>query len=77
MNHNTTDCSKQINRPSGTLRLKLERPTSAAERSERNAEQRRISSVSLFGEEREIRIHHCGNDYRLRITRQDKLILTK
>lgn len=36
-----------------------------------------IPSLSLFGNSNEISIQHCGNDYRLRITRQDKLILTK
>lgn len=37
----------------------------------------RVSSVSLLGGCREIVIVHNGDDYRLRITRQDKLILTK
>ena len=36
-----------------------------------------ISSQSLFGEDREIRIEHHGEEYRLRITRRGKLILQK
>lgn len=35
------------------------------------------SSRSLFGEANELQIEHRGETYRLRITRQDKLILTK
>ena len=38
---------------------------------------RRISSASLFGGRAEIVITHGGHEYRLRITRADKLILTK
>ena len=37
----------------------------------------RISTASLFGAGRELQIEHAGALYRLRITRQDKLILTK
>lgn len=37
----------------------------------------RINSADLFGVTREIIIEHAGNEYRLRLTRQDKLILTK
>lgn len=37
----------------------------------------RISTASLFGTARELQIEHSGALYRLRITRQDKLILTK
>ncbi len=36
-----------------------------------------IASSALFGGASEICIHHLGSDYRLRITRLDKLILTK
>ncbi|RUT30389.1 hemin uptake protein HemP [Arsenicitalea aurantiaca] len=36
-----------------------------------------VSSETLFGMEREMVIVHKGSRYRLRITRQDKLILTK
>lgn len=34
-------------------------------------------SQTLFCGRQEIMIHHAGHAYRLRITRQDKLILTK
>ena len=37
----------------------------------------RIPSGDLFGGEREIVILHAGQEYVLRITRSDKLILTK
>lgn len=36
-----------------------------------------ISSESLFGQKQEVGILHHGELYRLRITRQNKLILTK
>ena len=38
---------------------------------------RTLLSQALFGNASEICIHHMGTDYRLRITRQGKLILTK
>jgi hemin uptake protein HemP len=38
---------------------------------------RRISSQSLLNGERELVIQHQGNEYHLRLTRNDKLILTK
>lgn len=37
----------------------------------------RLDSSSLFAGGREVRIVHQGEEYRLRITRQEKLILTK
>jgi hemin uptake protein HemP len=37
----------------------------------------RWSSRELFRDQREIVILHGGHEYRLRITRADKLILTK
>jgi hemin uptake protein HemP len=36
-----------------------------------------ITSDELFGEERQILIDHAGSVYRLQITKQGKLILTK
>lgn len=36
-----------------------------------------LSSTELFGAAREIAIDHAGTLYRLRITRQGKLILNK
>jgi hemin uptake protein HemP len=49
-----------------------EAPASAA-----NASPRRVFSEQLIGPAREVLIRHAGCDYRLRITRQGKLILTK
>jgi hemin uptake protein HemP len=40
-------------------------------------ELRRQTSEELIGPAREMLIRHAGFDYRLRITRQGKLILTK
>lgn len=37
----------------------------------------RVESTSLFRGDRELVIVHRGQEYRLRITRADKLILTK
>ncbi len=36
-----------------------------------------VSAKELFDGEREICIEHCGERYRLRITRRNKLILQK
>jgi hemin uptake protein HemP len=36
-----------------------------------------LHSAALFGDAREIVILHRGQEYRLRITKTDKLILTK
>lgn len=38
---------------------------------------KRFVSGDLFGDAQEILIEHAGQEYRLRITRQGKLILTK
>jgi len=38
---------------------------------------RRVSSQSLLKGERELVIQHQGSEYHLRLTRNDKLILTK
>lgn len=38
---------------------------------------KRLSSRDLFDGDQEILIDHAGQEYRLRITRQGKLILTK
>lgn len=37
----------------------------------------RLNSAELFGTGREVVIEHAGEEYRLRLTRQGKLILTK
>lgn len=36
----------------------------------------RVDSASLFGPARELIIEHNGREYRLRLTQNDKLILT-
>jgi len=41
------------------------------------ATERQVPSAALFQGRREIIIVHHGQEYRLRITRADKLILTK
>jgi len=38
---------------------------------------RQVESMTLFQLERELVIVHHGQEYRLRITKSDKLILTK
>lgn len=38
---------------------------------------RRVDSTALFRDGREVVIVHRGQEYRLRLTRSDKLILTK
>lgn len=38
---------------------------------------RRVSSGELFGKQQELVIEHKNEEYRLRITSNDKLILTK
>ncbi|KHG33993.1 hemin uptake protein HemP [Sulfurospirillum sp. MES] len=40
-------------------------------------ESKKIESKILFGEEKTVTIIHNGNVYILRITKDDKLILTK
>jgi len=39
--------------------------------------QPRLRSMELLGTAREVVIEHAGEEYRLRLTRQGKLILTK
>ena len=41
------------------------------------ATERQLASAALFQGRREVIIVHHGQEYRLRITRADKLILTK
>jgi hemin uptake protein HemP len=45
--------------------------------SESKGIRKRIDSRELFGAVREVVIDHVGEEYRLRITNQGKLILTK
>jgi hemin uptake protein HemP len=37
----------------------------------------RIDAATLLGDSKEIRILHHGTEYRLRVTQQGKLLLTK
>lgn len=50
-------------------------PASRAD--ETSSARKRINSRELFGPLRELVIEHAGEEYRLRITNQGKLILTK
>ena len=36
-----------------------------------------FDTKQLFGRVREIRLHHCSEEYRLILTKNNKLILTK
>lgn len=45
--------------------------------SHRDASPRALSAERLFGDHHEVRIHYRGQEYRLRKTRNGKLILTK
>ncbi len=59
--------------------MKTELNISATEKPLTEKEQtvHRYESQQLFAGQQEILIEHAGHAYRLRITRQDKLILTK
>ncbi len=53
-------------------------PSDTKERIElRPADRRVLRSEELFGNAREITIHHNGQEYRLQVTRNGKLILIK
>ncbi|AHX12141.1 hemin transporter HemP [Dyella jiangningensis] len=53
--------------------LSLKTPAPSAD----TALTRRVSSQALLKGERELVIQHQGSEYHLRLTRNDKLILTK
>ncbi|MGO4702770.1 hemin uptake protein HemP [Dyella sp. 2RAB6] len=59
-----------LSRPLGLLRLKSQAVTP-------EPGTRRIASHALLAGERELVITHQGSEYHLRLTRNDKLILTK
>lgn len=42
-----------------------------------SAKRHRLKSIELLGKSREIIIEHGSDEYRLRLTSQNKLILTK
>jgi hemin uptake protein HemP len=52
-------------------------PDSRAASSESSPPSTVLTTEHLFGQSREIAILHQGETYRLRITKNDKLILTK
>lgn len=52
-------------------------PTSTQDAQQAFAQPVRLDSKQLFEGQRELIIQHQGEEYRLRITRHDKLILTK
>jgi len=61
-----------------TLALQANRTTTANRPAATTATaQRRVDSRLLLRESRELVIEHLGQEYRLRRTRNDKLILTK
>lgn len=62
--------SGRLVRPLSPLSLRSRKPESAPDA-------RRVSSQSLLDGGRELVIVHQGNEYHLRLTRNDKLILTK
>jgi len=51
--------------------------SAASERRVRTTAPQRIGSVQLLAGSNELVIEHAGQEYRLRLTRNDKLILTK
>lgn len=59
-----------------TLAMQASR-TPSANRTAPAPAQRRVDSRLLLRESRELVIEHLGQEYRLRRTRNDKLILTK
>lgn len=58
--------------PENVRRLRSEAPPEAP-----SGGVRRVPSRRLLGGGRELVIEHHGNEYHLRLTRNDKLILTK
>lgn len=53
-----------------------ELPTTSLQ-AQKTSQIRRCDSRDLFGGARELLIEHAGNEYRLRLTSQGKLVLTK
>jgi len=52
-------------------------PVLALRQEQRTGLPLRMKSAELFGAAREVIIEHEGSEYRLRVTSNDKLILTK
>jgi len=55
----------------------INRRSNVTEQQEPASERRRVHSSELFSTREEIVIEHNNEEYRLRITKNDKLILTK
>jgi len=60
-----------------TNTLSLSHPSVVILEQENAPNRRRVSSGELFGNQQELVIEHKNEEYRLRITSNDKLILTK
>jgi len=60
-------------------RTPAEQPATASanQAEQKTANEQVLASATLFAGRKEVVIQHDGHDYRLRITRQNKLILTK
>ena len=59
------------------LRLTRGKTSATAELANNTTSPRRLSLETLMGGRREVIIQHRGEDYRLRLTSNDKLLLTK
>lgn len=57
--------------------MEVKRVTQPSRQNTAGPRRRRLQSQNLLGSEEEVIIEHGGQEYRLRKTRQDKLILTK
>ena len=69
---------KTVHRISELARLDAPSPSAPDERAAAEPPPvRRVESAELFQRGREVLIVHRGQEYRLRITKSDKLILTK
>jgi hemin uptake protein HemP len=69
--------NKTVHRISELAAPETPAPSAAGNGAAEPAAVRRIESASLFQRGREVIIVHHGQEYRLRITKSDKLILTK
>lgn len=58
------------------VNLKMNTETKPRVSEPQNAAPRRVASTTLLGPNRELVIVHNGREYRLRLTQNDKLILT-
>jgi hemin uptake protein HemP len=74
MSMRTLALSQELPRPALTL-VPTQLPADAS--AGRTGSTRRIASQRLLEGSRELVIEHQGNEYHLRLTRNDKLILTK